>query len=105
MKTRRSLSTSSLPQGCNKVRRAHEGVKGFIPAGLHFHFHSHPLQGERPMETNEVHRGRLVDHVQLVVADLAASRKFYAAVMDVLDIPMGGDGDGFFWADELVVST
>src|SRR5688572_18393649 len=57
------------------------------------------------METNEVHRGRLVDHIQLVVADLAASRKFYAAVLDVLEIPMGGDGDGFFWADELVVST
>lgn len=57
------------------------------------------------MDTNEVHRGRLIDHVQLVVGDLDASRAFYAAVFDALDIPMGGSGDGFFWADELFVST
>ncbi len=57
------------------------------------------------METNEVHRGRLIDHVQLVVSDLDASRKFYEAVFKVLGIPMGGRGDGFFWADELFVST
>ena len=57
------------------------------------------------METNEVHRGRLIDHVQLVVGDLDASRKFYAAIFEVLDIPMGGSGNGFFWADELFVCT
>lgn len=60
---------------------------------------------ERTMETQELHRGRLIDHVQLVVRDLAASQQFYAAVFDALDIPMGGTGDGFFWADELFVST
>ena len=57
------------------------------------------------MEAMELHRGRLVDHVQLVVRDLAASQAFYQAVFDVLNIPMGGTGDGFFWADELFVST
>jgi catechol 2,3-dioxygenase-like lactoylglutathione lyase family enzyme len=57
------------------------------------------------METNEVHRGRLIDHVQLVVSNLDASRKFYEAVFKVLRIPMGGSGDGYFWADELFVST
>ena len=57
------------------------------------------------METKEVHRGRLVDHIQLVVRDLDASRKFYEAVFDVLDIPIGGCGDDFFWADEVFVST
>jgi len=57
------------------------------------------------MKTQELHRGRLIDHVQLVVRDLAASQRFYAAVFKVLDIPMGGSGDGFFWADELFVST
>ncbi len=57
------------------------------------------------METNELHRGRLIDHIQLVVVDLAASRKFYEAIFDVLNIPVGGAGDGFFWADELFVST
>jgi catechol 2,3-dioxygenase-like lactoylglutathione lyase family enzyme len=57
------------------------------------------------METNELHRGRLIDHVQLVVGDIAASQRFYSAVFDVLEVPMGGTGDGYFWADELFVST
>ena len=57
------------------------------------------------METNELHRGRLIDHLQLVVRDLKTSHAFYAAVFDVLQVPMGGEGDGYFWADELFVST
>ena len=57
------------------------------------------------METMELHRGRLIDHIQLVVRDLEASRRFYEAVLGVLDIPISGGGDDFFWADELVVST
>jgi catechol 2,3-dioxygenase-like lactoylglutathione lyase family enzyme len=57
------------------------------------------------METQELHRGRLIDHIQLVVQDLSAAQTFYAAIFDVLKIPMGGTGDGFFWADELFVST
>ena len=57
------------------------------------------------METNELHRGRLIDHIQLVVRDLEASRTFYAAVFDVLGIPMAGEGGSYFWADELFVST
>lgn len=57
------------------------------------------------METQELHRGRLIDHLQLVVRDLAASQAFYSAVFDVLQVPMGGTGDGYFWADELFVSS
>lgn len=57
------------------------------------------------METQELHRGRLIDHVQLVVRDLSASRAFYAAVFASLGVPMGGEGDGYFWADELFVSS
>ena len=38
------------------------------------------------METNELHRGRLIDHIQLVVRDLEASRTFYRAVFDVPEI-------------------
>ena len=57
------------------------------------------------METQEIHRGRLIDHVQLVVRDLSAAQAFYAAVFEVLHIPMGGIGQGFFWADELFVSS
>lgn len=57
------------------------------------------------MEAMELHRGRLIDHVQLVVRDLAASRRFYEAVFDVLGIPIGGSADDYFWADELFVSS
>ena len=56
------------------------------------------------METNQIHRGRLIDHLQLVVSDLQRSRRFYAAVLEVLGIPIT-DGPGFFWADELFIST
>jgi len=57
------------------------------------------------VETNELHRGRLIDHLQLVVRDLAKSQRFYEAVLEVLQVPMGGAGEGYFWADELFVST
>jgi catechol 2,3-dioxygenase-like lactoylglutathione lyase family enzyme len=57
------------------------------------------------METMELHRGRLIDHVQLVVADIEASRRFYRAVFEALAIPMGGESGDYFWADELFVST
>lgn len=57
------------------------------------------------METSELHRGRLIDHLQLVVRDLDASRRFYEAVLGALEVPLGGSGDDWFWADELFVST
>ena len=58
------------------------------------------------METMELHRGRLVDHIQLVVDDLPASRRFYDAVLGVIGIPLGGEKEGaHFWYDELFVST
>ena len=57
------------------------------------------------METQQLHRGRLIDHLQLVVRDLPASQAFYAAVFEVLGIPMGGTGKDYFWADELSVPT
>jgi catechol 2,3-dioxygenase-like lactoylglutathione lyase family enzyme len=57
------------------------------------------------METMELHRGRLIDHIQLVVADIEASRRFYRAVFEALAIPMGGEEADYFWADELFVST
>ena len=57
------------------------------------------------METQELHRGRLIDHIQLVVRDLEASRRFYTAVFETLHVPMAGSGEDYFWADELFVST
>lgn len=54
----------------------------------------------------ELYRGRLIDHVQLVVADLDASRRFYGAVMEVLGIEIHDEAEAkFFWADELAVSS
>lgn len=57
------------------------------------------------METQELHRGRLIDHIQLVVQDIEASRRFYKAIFEVLGIPLGGEAPDYFWADELFVST
>ncbi len=57
------------------------------------------------METMELHRGRLFDHVHLVVRDLDASHRFYRAVLEVLGVPIGGQLERFFWADELFVSA
>lgn len=57
------------------------------------------------METQRLYRGRLIDHLHLVVKDLAASKKFYTAVFEAVGIPMGGSEADFFWADEIFVST
>ncbi|KYF85868.1 glyoxalase [Sorangium cellulosum] len=57
------------------------------------------------METQQLYRGRLIDHIQLVVADIAASKRFYQAVFDAVGVPLGGEADDYFWADELFVSS
>ena len=57
------------------------------------------------METQTLHRGRLIDHLHLVVKDLPASRRFYGAVLDAVGVPIGGEGETYFWADELFVSS
>jgi catechol 2,3-dioxygenase-like lactoylglutathione lyase family enzyme len=56
------------------------------------------------MANPELYRGRLLDHLHLVVRDLPASRRFYEAVLGVLGIPLV-TGPDFFWADELFVSS
>lgn len=57
------------------------------------------------MQTSQLHRGRLIDHLHLVVRDIEASRTFYKAVLEVLGVPIGGEADTYFWADELFVSS
>jgi catechol 2,3-dioxygenase-like lactoylglutathione lyase family enzyme len=57
------------------------------------------------MPAQKLHRGRLLDHLHLVVPDLARSKRFYVAVLGALDVPIGGQGPDFFWADELFVSS
>lgn len=53
----------------------------------------------------KVYRGRLIDHLHLVVSDLPATRRLYGAIFSVLGIPLGDDKPDHFWADELYVST
>ena len=57
------------------------------------------------MEAQELHRGRLIDHLQLVVRDLSAARRFYTGILGSLNIPIGGTADDYFWADELFISS
>jgi lactoylglutathione lyase len=57
------------------------------------------------MAKMQLHRGRLIDHVHLVVSDLTRSKAFYQAALGALGIPIGGEGPAFFWIDELFVST
>lgn len=57
------------------------------------------------MEKTTLHRGRLIDHVQLVTRDLEKSKRFYKAVLEVFGVPIGGEGPGFFWADEIFISS
>lgn len=53
----------------------------------------------------QLHRGRLIDHVHLIARDLAATRRFYAAVLAALGRKIEGEGEHYFWSDELFVST
>ncbi|HET8937479.1 MAG TPA: VOC family protein [Polyangiales bacterium] len=57
------------------------------------------------MQTNKLYRGRLIDHIQLVVADLPAARRFYGAVFGALSVPIGGEAADYFWTDELFISS
>jgi catechol 2,3-dioxygenase-like lactoylglutathione lyase family enzyme len=53
----------------------------------------------------ELKRGRLLDHLHLTVHDLEASRRFYAAILEVLGIPMVVAMPHHFFADELWVQA
>lgn len=48
----------------------------------------------------EVHRGRLIDHIQLRAKDLETTKRFYRAVLDVLGVPYNED-DTHLDADEI----
>ncbi|MET0918752.1 MAG: VOC family protein [Burkholderiales bacterium] len=57
------------------------------------------------MGAQQLHRGRLIDHVHLITRDLAASKRFYTAVLGALGRRIEGEGEHYFWSDELFVST
>ena len=52
----------------------------------------------------QFHLGRLIDHVHLRVSDLEASKRFYRAVLESLDLSAAlVEGGDYFYADELFV--
>lgn len=55
------------------------------------------------METYRI--GRLIDHIQLRVRDVEASRAFYRACLGALEKPLTEEGEGFFVIDELYVDA
>ena len=59
-----------------------------------------PILGAVP----ESHAGRLFDHLHLRVADVEASKRFYAGALAPLGLGITGEGEGWFSADELFVS-
>ncbi|MCG5242336.1 VOC family protein [Azospirillum doebereinerae] len=52
----------------------------------------------------ELKRGRLIDHIHLRARDLAATKRFYKAVLGTLDIPVDED-DTHLAADELWIDA
>ena len=56
------------------------------------------------MEAQQLHRGRLIDHVHLIARDLETTQRFYAAALAALGRKIEGEGAGYFWSDEIFVS-
>jgi len=52
----------------------------------------------------ELHRGRLIDHIQLRCADLDTSKRFYSAVLAVLGRELTEITPSLSYADELCLS-
>ena len=52
----------------------------------------------------QLHRGRLIDHTQLRCADLAASRRFYSAILGILGVQLVELAPTLLVADELCLS-
>ena len=53
----------------------------------------------------ELHVGRLIDHVHLRARDLAASWRFYRAVLAALGKPIGADDERHLSCDELWIDA
>ena len=52
----------------------------------------------------DLHRGRLIDHIHLRAKDLAATARFYKALLEALNIPVVVD-DSHLQADELWIDA
>ena len=52
----------------------------------------------------KLHRGRLIDHLHLVAADLDKSKRFYRAVLETLGLELQIEWEHAFACDELFIS-
>ncbi len=57
------------------------------------------------METQKLYRGRLIDHLQLVVRELSVSKRSTRPSSLPWISRSAARGEDYFWADELFVST
>jgi catechol 2,3-dioxygenase-like lactoylglutathione lyase family enzyme len=57
------------------------------------------------VSSRQDHLGRLIDHIHLVVRDLAASKAFYRCVLGAIGRELTYEGDDAFACDELYVSS
>ena len=44
-------------------------------------------------------------HLDEWISVVAAAKRFYGAVFSAVGVPIGGEGPGFFWSDELFISS
>jgi catechol 2,3-dioxygenase-like lactoylglutathione lyase family enzyme len=85
---------------------ARQGLARRRSGSLEAHrFVAQVLASRKEATMTELHRGRLIDHLQLVVRDVEASKRFYRATLGALGIPIELEGPDYFGADELFVSS
>src|SRR4030095_13626418 len=53
----------------------------------------------------ELHVGRLIDHIHLRARNLAATKRFYRAVLGALDKPINADDETHLQVDELWIDA
>jgi class 3 adenylate cyclase/catechol 2,3-dioxygenase-like lactoylglutathione lyase family enzyme len=104
-----SQSTAAVladdPLGGIELRElGHHSLKDFDQPERLFQLLVPGLPTEFPPLRAQYHLGRLIDHVHLRVRDLAASKRFYGAVLGALGRELSDAGDGYFSADELFAS-
>ena len=58
-----------------------------------------------PFAKNPEGADRLIDHIGLVVRNLAAGKAYYGAVFGALNISVAGSDERNFWADELFLGS
>ncbi len=53
----------------------------------------------------KLHRGRLIDHVQIISKDFQKSKHFYKSILAILEIPLDMEGPEYLASDEIFVCS